>query len=345
MSLFSTKGLAIKSDLAPDWVVLLPRRLTAGSPAPRSFLCGRLVLAWGPKHVLAVEAASGALAYRKRLGAWRGLGFDVEGRLVLGKGETSRRGFLDVVTGEVRETPLAQAAPEQTAHDTAEHPEADPTLSVGDRLYRVRSETRSRVTRHWVEISDRGGVPRSVEVASFTLRSDRLTLTCRGGGLVYGAVGMDPDHPAGALVGGGAGPVLFLRRRFSGWHEHSIPVEEPDLVGHGPARLDAVVVPEGDGAARERPLGRTPETWSGLETRGGAHPPFLSRGLGARPVGIASGKIIVELVELAAGWPPSAPATPRRRFLAGFSAADICCAGAATNSGAAFRGPRVRSIL
>ncbi len=321
MGLFEIFKPRPRPHLEPDWMQPLPRRLCAPHvEQPRAFVAGPLVCAWGDGAVVAFDIATGAPAYRERIGGWVPSGFDGAGHLILGRGSKTAR--LDAETGAVLEAPHLETDPPRSAQDAPDSPDLDPTLRVGDRLFRVRGETRSRVTRHWIEIADLGHAPQRIEVAAFTLRSDRLTVYDRGGGRVYGWVGMDPESPAGAVVGSGDGPLLVLRRRFPAWHEHSIPVDEPDLIGHGPAHLNATIVVPGEPTPRGRELGTAPETWIGLGLRGGPHPPYLTRSLGARPVGLVAGKILVELTDLSgdsrAGW-----LEPRRRFLAAFSSADL----------------------
>ncbi len=313
-------GSSKRPGLEPDWMYTVPRRLAGpASECPRALLAGETILLWGEGLAVGLDADSGSERFRAKLGSWKAAGPDPAGRLVLVRGE--RRAVFDLDKGEPVEVPGALAAPLLVARDTPESPEEDPRLRVGDRLLRVRTETRTRVTRHWIEVTDFGTAPQRVEVAAFTLRTDRLTLTARGEH-VYGWAGMDPECPTGALVAHATGPVLILKRRFPAWHEHGIPEEDPDLVGHGPAHLGATIVIPGTAAPKGRELGTVPETWEGLGYRG-SHPPYLAKALGARPIGAAGGRILIELTDLDGGSPDGTGLAPRQRFVAAFSAADL----------------------
>lgn len=320
MSLFNSFWAPRTPRLEPDWMTPLPPKLAGLAVMPRAAVVGETLVVWGEGLAIGLDPSDGRTLYKVKLGSWHPAGFDAEGQFALVNG--SRHALLVSATGEIIEAPVV-AEPERSARDAAEHPEEDPTLWVGRRLFRVRGETRSRVTRHWIELTDEGHVAQRVEVAAFTLRSDRLVLTDRGGGRIYGWVGMDSECPSGAVVGGASGPIVVLRRRFPGWHEHNFPEDEPDLVGHGPANLSVMIVRTEETTPRSRELGTAPESWEGLGWRGGPHPPYLKRALGVRPVGLAAGKIIVELTDLTDGAPDSSLLTPRRRFLAGFGTADM----------------------
>lgn len=321
MNLFSSVSRTrTKSGLSPEWICALPRKLVVPpTPLPRCAVAGGTVVAWGEGLAVGIRVEDGAIAWKRKLGSWAVAGFDAGARIVLARGRAS--GWLDPDSGEIREE-RADPDPVRIARDAPDQPEEDPTLRAGDRLFRLLSETRSRVTRHWLEVNDPGLAPRRAEVASFTLRSNRLVLADRGGGRLYGWVGMDPECPAGAVVAAPSGPILILRRRYPAWHEHA--AGETDLIGHGPAHLNVAIVPADGSEPRGRDLGTAPETWEGLGWRGGP-PPFVERALGARPIGLAAGRILVELVELGDGKAASdVGLEPHQRFVAAFPSADLC---------------------
>lgn len=318
MGLFKNRWSRTAPGIDPEWVVTLPSRLSGPrSLEPRILFTPQLVVAWGEGLVLGFDPDDGKPVYRRRIKNWQLGGFDAEGQLLASQPGCAPSGRLDPSDGMIIEDRFVEEAAVKYAVDDPDRPEEDPLLIAGIRSLRARSETRSRVTRHWIEIQDQAGPLRRWEVAHFTLRSDHLRLTARGGGRIYGSVGPDPEIPAGALAGTTDGPLLILRRRYSTWHEHHIPIDEPDMIGHGPAQLEWTVVPEGADEPRSALVGPLHEKWKGLGRRRGPSA-FLAEGLGARPVGITASRIFVEFVSLEDGSRHATGLIPVRRFLAAF---------------------------
>lgn len=323
MRLFGMSPSLAAPDLRPDWLLELPSRLSGGRcNAPRFAFLGDTLVCWAEGQAAGIDPDAGSLLWRAKLGGWEHRGFGPGGEPLFRRQHVF--GVLDPATGKVDEASGLEPAPVRVARDAPEEPEQDPRLEVADRLLRVWTETRCRVTRHTVEVTDMGTAPLRTEVASFTMRSDRLAMFDLGGGRLYGSVGADDECPAGAVAGSSRGPLAVLRRVFPAWHEHGIPITEPDLVGHGPARLVATVLQPGSAAPRGRELGTLPELWEGLGWRGGAHPPWMASGWGARPIGLHAGRLYVELTELANGRPNSPGGlTPRARYVAAFGVTDL----------------------
>jgi hypothetical protein len=307
--------------LGATWVCPLPRTYVEPPAArPRALVQAGLVTAWNASAVTVVDPADGSVVRSRRFAGWQPAGLDLDGRLLfVREGRWSVFDPAAVQLVELEETP--RVAPERRARDTLDNPEEDPTLEVGPRRFRVRTETRSRVTRHYVEICDEGHPRREIEIAAYTLRSDRLTLHEAGGHLVYGAAGAEEECPAGALAGGEDGPVLMVRRRFAHWHEHGAGGGERDLVGHGPVPLELLVLPAGHEGPRLLAAGEADEEWEGLGRRNAA--PRLAAALGARPVGMAGDVAVLELIELRGARRTDDGLAPRRRLLAGFSTAGL----------------------
>ncbi|MCE5245583.1 hypothetical protein LLG88_01490 [bacterium] len=323
MGLFGHRWSAKRPGVEVSWLVPLPRRVAPpAADAPRCILCGDMIVAWGERHAVGVDVSLGRIAFKAKFGPWRPCGFDAAGRLVLGRGDELAAAYLDPVDGRIVESSEAQAERVLEAQDAPEAPELDPTLPFAGGTLRVRTETVNRVTRHMLEVAD-GAAPRRLEVAAFTLRSDRLILRAAGPRL-YGWVGGDPECPTGALAAFAGGPYFVLRRRHAERHEHFVPEDFVDVVGHGDAPLVAVVLPEGGGAPREVELGIVPEVWRGLGRRDGSRPTYVERALGARPIGVLGRQLLVEFVELEGGKPHSARGLqPRRRSVAGFDASAL----------------------
>ena len=200
------------------------------------------------------------------------------------------------------------------ASDSPETPEAVPFVEAGRRRYRARLSCTARVTRHLLEVCDEGHPPREIEIASYTLRSDRLHLAVHGPDVVRGHVGPEPLAPVASVAGRESGPVLVARRRFDAWHEH-VAGQTIDLVGHGPSTLELAVVPEGAGRPATRDAGSLDEVWEGLDRRG-PQPPVLVRATGVRAIGLFDDVALLELIDAAAPRGDRSRLAARRRALA-----------------------------
>lgn len=306
----------LSSRLAPLWVTPLPGGFVENqSEHPNAIVAGNSrVLVWSNDLLLAIDPATGAVAERVKLHGARHEGFTDDGALVFAKRQQLTR--LDPLTlaWSAMAPPIAAS---RVATDHPDDPTSDPLLIVGRRSLRARLEVRSRVTRHRLLVCDEGHPPREHEIASYTLRTDRLELVDRGGFVVSGRVGSDPECPTASIAACERGSVAIVRRRFREWHEHSISADGADLVGHGPVTMELILIPEGHEPARARDLGDIDETWEGLGRRGGA--PRLVATSGARAVGVAQNVAVVEFVELAQMRGDGQGLQAKRRALAGFA--------------------------
>jgi hypothetical protein len=319
---FSTSWARMLAEsLGAEWALPLPRALgSAPARYPQGLVEGDRIVVWGPGTAVRVDAETGAIVDRVALQRAVPVGFDASGAPLFRRDDGLHR--LDPATAALEAAPEAALIVERAATDAPELPEDDPTLVIGSRRVKARLETRSRVTRHHLEVCDEGHPPREIEIAAYTLRSDRLTLRGRGGGRIVGAVGMDPECPVASIAGTETGPLVVARRRHPAWHEHVVAGGTPDLVGHGAPSLELIVVPEGHASPRAKTLGTIDEAWEGLERRSGA-PPAIERATSLRPLGVAGERLLAECSELAA---PSRDGAlrPRRRALAAFSLTGIC---------------------
>ena len=204
--------------------------------------------------------------------------------------------------------------------DAPENPELEPFLVLGHRRLKARLETKSRVTRHHLEVADEGHPARENEVAAYTLRSDRFTLASRDGSTVLGWVG-EPEFPLASLAGGTRGPVVVLRKRSQEWHEHRVSGSS-DLVAHGKGEVSALVIPEGHEDARELALGTLEEEWQGLGRRNSA-PARLERGSALRAIGVSGKHVIAEVVDAATSRGASAP-QPKHRTIVALDISGAC---------------------
>lgn len=299
--------------LGARWLVGLPARGSSGA-TPGILLVDRpagTVLWWDERHAGIVDIERGRTVRRIRLpGPVAGLGDDGMPRIARDGGWAR----LDPEAGRLAQATDGPVAVRRAA-DTPEAPEIEPFVNVGRRRYRARLKTTARVTRHVLEVCDEGHPPREREIASYTLRSDRLELQVHGGGLVRGTVGTEPLAPVASVVGRDRDAVLVVRRRFDAWHEH-VAGQTIDLVGHGPATLELVVIPEGPDPPRAFAAGPVDEAWEGLDRRGPG-PPAMVRGLGVVAIGLLDDVAVVELIDVAAPRGDRARLVARRRALAG----------------------------
>lgn len=305
----------LSSRLDPLWVTPLASGFVENqSEHPNAIIAGAgRVLVWSNDLLLAIDPATGAIAERVKLRGARHEGFTGDGALVFAHRQQLTRLDPHTLAWSDMTPPIAAS---RVATDHPDDPTSDPVLVVGRRSLRARLEVRSRVTRHRLLVCDEGHPPRDHEIASYTLRTDRLELVDRGGAIVSGRVGSDPECPTASIAACDHGPVAIVRRRFREWHEHSISADGADLVGHGPVTLELIVIPEGHEPGHARDLGEIDESWEGLGRRGGA--PRLVATTGARAVGVAQGVAVIELVELAPKRGEGQGLQAKRRALAGF---------------------------
>ncbi|NJN65134.1 MAG: hypothetical protein HC882_09840 [Acidobacteria bacterium] len=313
-----TKQVLARIDTA--WVTNLPGSLTeAEGEGPMSILTADArIVVWGGGVALAYDGRTGEFASKCRLSGASFAGFATDGSPVFAhKGKHSR---LDVagMTLVPDDTPPAAC---RVATDSPDDPATDPLLIIGRRTLRARIESRSRVTRHRLLVCDEGHPPRECEIAAYTLRTDRLVLADYGGGQIRGRVGTDPDCPIASISGSEHGEVLVVRRKYREWHEHAVANDVADLVGHGTAALEVIVVPEGHAPAVTREIGETEESWEGLGRRGLYAPARLVRATGIRAVGVLDGLAIVEVVELTAKRGADEGLQAKRRAIAAISTA------------------------
>jgi hypothetical protein len=304
------------------WVTPLRGPLGAESTSSvRALVHGDAVVCWGAGLVRRFDGESGKPGESARIKGATFAGFDDGGAPVFRGAENLVR--VDLSTLDVAPLGDRRLALERGATDAPEAPEEEPFLLVGRRRYRARLETKSRVTRHHLEICDEGHPPRELEIASYTLRSDRLALWERSPGRVLGSVGMEPECPVACFVGLAHGPVVLLRRRYSAWHEHGIGGGPPDLVGHGDATVEITLVPEGHEPPRSKRLGTLSEEWTGLERRASV-PARPARATGLVPIGTCGEHAVVEVRELELRRSTDDRLTTKRRALAAYSLADLC---------------------
>lgn len=298
-------------DLAPAWAFPLPRRFVPGSEGPpRALLREGLILCWEESTLIALDASDGSVQATRKLEG-RVVGLDSDGQLLLARpGGALRLGLPDLTTSEAN---LEELIHERRATDAPENPEQEPFLVLGHRRLKARLETKSRVTRHHLEVCDEGHPPRECEIAAYTLRSDRFTLASRGNSSVMGWVG-ESGFPLASVAGGARGPVVVLRKRTEEWHEHRVSGSS-DLVAHGNSSIGALLVPEGHQPVRATDLGRLSEEWTGLGRRNSA-PARLERGSALRAIGLAGKRVIAEVVDVAASRGAPAPLPKRRTIVA-----------------------------